>query len=48
MSMIYNLLLKREAAKYLASLDRPTRVRIKNALVGLTKVPPEGDIGRTH
>lgn len=44
MSMIYNLLLKREAAKYLASLDRPTRDRIKSALESLTKVPPEGDI----
>ena len=42
--MIYKLLLKREAAKYLASLDKPTRDRIKKALEGLTRIPPEGDI----
>jgi len=28
----------------LASLDKPTRTRIKKALEGLTKTPPEGDI----
>lgn len=42
--MKYRLLLKREAAKYLASLDQPTRSRIKKALEGLTNNPPEGDI----
>ncbi len=42
--MEYRILLKREAAKYLASLDKPTRARIKKALEGLSKIPPEGDI----
>jgi mRNA interferase RelE/StbE len=42
--MEYRLLLKREAAKYLAGLDKPTRTKIKKALEGLIKNPPEGDI----
>lgn len=42
--MKYKLALKREAAKYLSGLDKPTRTRIKRALESLTKYPPEGDI----
>lgn len=42
--MKYELVLKREAAKYLAGLDKPTRTRIKKALESMTHEPPEGDI----
>lgn len=42
--MEYKILLKREAAKYLASLDKTTRNRITKAIKGLTVIPPEGDI----
>jgi|ADurb_Total_1213_FD_contig_31_2268854_length_425_multi_2_in_0_out_0_1 mRNA interferase RelE/StbE len=42
--MKYELVLKREAAKYLGGLDKPTRLRIKKALESLSKSPPEGDI----
>lgn len=42
--MAYRLAIKREAAKYLANLDKPTRARIENALDKLTSEPPEGNI----
>lgn len=42
--MKYELLLKWEVAKYLGSLDKPTRTRIKRALDSLSKSPPEDDI----
>lgn len=32
------------AAKYINKLDRPTKQRIKKAIEGLLKTPPEGDI----
>lgn len=32
------------AAKAINGLDRPTKQRIKNGILGLTKEPPEGDI----
>lgn len=44
MNTDYRIVLKKEAAKYLGSLDRPTKARIRAALEGLTKTPPEGDI----
>lgn len=34
----------KKAAKYINALDRPTKQRIKIAIEGLTKNPPEGDI----
>lgn len=34
----------RKAAKYIESLDRPTKQRIKHAIDGLTEFPPAGDI----
>lgn len=34
----------RKAAKYINTLDRPTKQRIKNGIEGLIKKPPEGDI----
>lgn len=48
MSTNYRIILKREAAKYLAGLDKPTRSRILAALNRLTKEPPEGDIAVMH
>lgn len=42
--MRFEVLLKKEAAKYLASLDKPTKNRILLALDGLSKIPPQGDI----
>ena len=34
------------AAKYLESLDKPTKQRIKAGILGLTQKPPQGDIKR--
>lgn len=44
MSLSYKVILKRPAAKFLAKQDRPTQSRILQALEGLEKIPPEGDI----
>lgn len=44
MSTGYRIVLKREAAKYLSSLDKPTKSRILSALDGLTKSLPDGNI----
>lgn len=35
---------KKQAVKFLESLDRPTKQRIKLAIEGLTEQPPKGDI----
>lgn len=35
---------KKQAVKFLESLDRPTKQRIKIAIEGLTQEPPKGDI----
>jgi mRNA interferase RelE/StbE len=40
----YKVELRRPAAKFLAKQDRATQRRIIQALEGLQKVPPEGDI----
>lgn len=42
--MNYKVLLKKEVAKYLASLDKPTKSRFLSAFDGLSKIPPQGDI----
>lgn len=34
----------KKAAKYIESLDRPTKQRIKVGIEGLTEHPPQGDI----
>jgi len=34
----------KKAAKYINTLDRPTKQRIKVAIEGLTEQPPKGDI----
>lgn len=34
----------KKAAKYIGTLDKPTKRRIKEAIEGLTEQPPEGDI----
>lgn len=34
----------KSAAKAINSLDRPTKQRIRDGILGLTKKPPEGDI----
>ena len=34
----------KSAAKAINALDRPTKQRIRDAILGLTKTPPEGDI----
>lgn len=34
----------RSAAKVINSLDRPTKLRIKQGIEGLTVAPPKGDI----
>ncbi len=35
---------KKKAAKYIESLDVPTKRRIRDGIEGLTKIAPEGDI----
>ena len=35
---------KKQAVKFLESLDRPTKQRIKSAIEGLIEQPPKGDI----
>lgn len=34
----------KKAVKYINTLDRPTKQRIKAAIEGLTETPPKGDI----
>lgn len=34
----------KKAAKYISTLDRPTKQRIKTAIEGLKDSPPKGDI----
>ena len=34
----------KSAAKAINGLDRPTKQRIRDGILGLTKKPPEGDI----
>lgn len=34
----------KKAAKYINALDKPTRLRIKAGIEGLTQEPPKGDI----
>lgn len=34
----------KSAAKAINALDRPTKQRIRDGILGLTKKPPEGDI----
>ena len=34
----------KKAAKYINTLDRPTKQRIKTGIEGLTEQPPKGDI----
>ena len=34
----------KSAVKFLKSVDKPTRTRIKQAIIGLTESPPKGDI----
>lgn len=34
----------KSAAKAISGLDRPTKQRIRDGILGLTKKPPEGDI----
>lgn len=35
---------KKKAAKAIEQMDRPTKQRIKSAIIGLTLTPPQGDI----
>lgn len=35
---------KKKAAKYIEALDRPTKHRIRAAILGLLATPPQGDI----
>ena len=32
------------AVKFINSLDKPTKIRIKSTIEGLTEEPPKGDI----
>lgn len=34
----------KKAAKYISTLDKPTKQRIKVGIEGLTEIPPKGDI----
>ena len=34
----------KQAVKFIDSLDKPTRLRIKEGIEGLTRIPPQGDI----
>jgi mRNA interferase RelE/StbE len=38
----------KKAVKFLESLDKPTRQRIKTAIEALTETPPKGDIKLLH
>lgn len=44
MSSAYHLTLNRNAVKFLAKQEKTVQDRIRAALIGLTVVPPEGDI----
>lgn len=44
MSLDYRLQIERKPLKFVAKQDKPTRKRIMDSLVALTKIPPEGDI----
>ena len=35
---------RKKAAKYIEALDRPTKQRIRDGILGLTETPPDGDI----
>lgn len=35
---------KKKATKAIEQMDKPTKQRIKNAIIGLTLSPPQGDI----
>lgn len=41
-----DIVLRKEARKYIERLDEPTKRRIKNALLGLAAESPRGDIKR--
>lgn len=38
----------KSAAKYIESLDKPTKLRIKEGIEKLTETPPKGDIKTLH
>ena len=44
MSSAYHLILNRNAVKFPAKQEKVVQERIRAALIGLTVVPPEGDI----
>lgn len=35
---------KKKAAKYIETLDRPTKQRLRTGILGLLETPPQGDI----
>ncbi|MDE6600819.1 MAG: type II toxin-antitoxin system RelE/ParE family toxin [Lachnospiraceae bacterium] len=39
-----NIEYSKKAVKYIESLDKPTKQRIKSGIEGLTATPPKGDI----
>ncbi|OYD09137.1 type II toxin-antitoxin system RelE family toxin [Paludifilum halophilum] len=44
MSLTCKLILKQPATKFIKKQDKKTQIRILEALEGLRKVPPEGDV----
>lgn len=44
MSLIYQLILNRDAVKFVAKQEKNVQERIRKALLGLTVRPPAGDI----
>ena len=38
------IVLSNDAQKAIASMDRPLKQRIRSAIIGLTELPPKGDI----
>lgn len=44
MSLIYQLILSRDAVKFVAKQEKDVQERIRKALLGLTVRPPVGDI----
>ncbi len=39
-----NILYSKVAVKMINSMDKPTKLRIRNGILGLLEVPPKGDI----
>ena len=46
--MSYKIFIRKPAEKYIAKLDRPTRIRIINAIDNLSEDPAKGELLTNH